>query len=192
MKDVGRDHKIDLSATLISLNLRSFLCVPLIGWEGRRLGVIQLDCIRQGQAFRADDLELLTAVCLQASVVVENAALYAEHLREVQFRTGIRCAREIQQSFLPTDFEPLGAAGPEVFAHVQPRGGVRRPLRFFPIARRSLGVLSWRCVRQGDAAALFMIAVRTLIRHFAAPVRPAELEPPQRRYCAPTIRRTFM
>ena len=124
----------------------------MIGWEGRRLGVIQLDCIRQGQAFRAEDLELLTAVCLQASVVVENAALYAEHLREVQLRQELRL-RDIQQSFLPTDFEPLGAAGPEVFAHVQPARGVRRPLRFFPIAGRPLGVLSGDVSGKGMPAA---------------------------------------
>src|SRR5262249_11383945 len=56
-EDVPDDKNLVLSATLLSLNLRSFLCVPLIGWEGRRLGVIQLDCTRPGSAFRAQDLE---------------------------------------------------------------------------------------------------------------------------------------
>ena len=92
-EDVGGDAKLALTATLVSLQLRSFLCVPLIGWDGRRHGVIQLDCLRQGQAFRAEDLELLTAVCLQASVVVENAALHAEHLREAQLRQELLLAR---------------------------------------------------------------------------------------------------
>src|SRR5262249_46982524 len=73
--DVGVDQTRDRSAPLMSLNLRSFLCVPLTGREGKRLGVIQLDCIRPGPAFRHDDLEVLTAVSLQVGVVLENAAL---------------------------------------------------------------------------------------------------------------------
>jgi phosphoserine phosphatase RsbU/P len=176
-EDVGHDHKIELSATLLSLNLKSFLCVPLIGWEGRRLGVIQLDCIRPGQVFKAEDLELLTAVCLQASVVVENAALYAEHLREAQLRQELCFAREIQQSFLPTDFEPLGPAGPEVFARVQPAREVSGDLYdFFPLPDGRLAFFLGDVSGKGMPAALFMIAVRTLIRHLAPSTSgPAEL-----------------
>src|SRR5262249_19070871 len=40
-QDVADDPKVALSQTLVALNLRSFLCVPLIGSDGRRLGVIQ-------------------------------------------------------------------------------------------------------------------------------------------------------
>jgi phosphoserine phosphatase RsbU/P len=176
-EDVGRDGKVDLSATLISLNLRSFLCVPLIGWEGRRLGVIQLDCIRPGQVFRAEDLELLTAVCLQASVVVENAALYAEHLREAQLRQELLFAREIQQAFLPTDFDPLGPEGPEIFARVQPAREVSGDLYdFFALPDGRLAFFLGDVSGKGMPAALFMIAVRTLIRHLAPSASgPAEL-----------------
>src|SRR5262249_8774012 len=49
---VRGDRNLPLSATMVSLNLRSFLCVPLIGWERRRLGVIQLDSLRAGQPFK--------------------------------------------------------------------------------------------------------------------------------------------
>src|SRR5207249_1336640 len=47
---VGSDDVVPLTNTLASLNLRSFLCVPLIGGEKRRLGVIQLDSIRPDMA----------------------------------------------------------------------------------------------------------------------------------------------
>ena len=191
-EDVG-DGKIQLTATLVSLNLRSFLCVPLIGWEGRRYGVVQLDCLRQGHSFKAEDLELLTAVCLQASVVVENAALHAEHLREAQLRQELLLAREIQQSFLPTDFEPLGPNGPELFARVQPAREVSGDLYdFFPLPDGRLAFFLGDVSGKGMPAALFMIAVRTLIRNLARP-RPARPNccagsmPP----CAPTTRRTF-
>src|SRR5438270_896071 len=85
-EDVSGDSKLVLSATLMSLNLRSFLCVPLLGADGRRLGVIQLDCVRMGQLFRPDDLELLTAIALHVAVVLENALLHAELLREARLR----------------------------------------------------------------------------------------------------------
>src|SRR5262249_53167797 len=45
-EDVGNDGTFKPSSTMLSLKLRSFLCVPLIGREQRRLGVIQLDCSR--------------------------------------------------------------------------------------------------------------------------------------------------
>src|SRR5262249_47418700 len=73
-EDVRGDRNLPLSATMVSLNLRSFLCVPLIGWEKRRLGVIQLDSLRAGQSFKQADLEMLTAIGLQASVVLQNPA----------------------------------------------------------------------------------------------------------------------
>ncbi len=176
-EDVGGDAKLPLTATLVSLNLRSFLCVPLIGWDGRRYGVIQLDCLRQGQAFRAEDLELLTAVCLQASVVVENAALHAEHLREAQLRQELVLAREIQQSFLPTDFDVLGAGGPELFARVQPAREVSGDLYdFFALPDGRLAFFLGDVSGKGMPAALFMIAVRTLIRSLApASSGPADL-----------------
>ena len=176
-EDVGGDGKIPLTATLVSLNLRSFLCVPLIGWEGRRYGVVQLDCLRKGHSFKADDLELLTAVCLQASVVVENAALHTEHLREAQLRQELLLAREIQQSFLPTDFEPLGPDGPELFARVQPAREVSGDLYdFFALPDGRLAFFLGDVSGKGMPAALFMIAVRTLIRSLAPSTSgPAEL-----------------
>jgi hypothetical protein len=95
-EDVGGDPNLALSATMISLNLRSFLCVPLLGWEGRRLGVIQLDCLRPSQAFRADDLEVLTALAIQVSTVLENMVLRAERLREERLRQELHLARDTQ------------------------------------------------------------------------------------------------
>ena len=89
----------------------------------------------------------------------------------------MRFAREIQQSFLPTDFEPLGAAGPELFARVQPAREVSGDLYdFFPLPDGRLAFFLGDVSGKGMPAALFMIAVRTLIRHLApAASGPAEL-----------------
>jgi serine phosphatase RsbU (regulator of sigma subunit) len=168
-EDVGRDEKLVLSATLLSLNLRSFLCVPLIGGKGDRLGVIQLDCVRPGQRFHDEDLEMLTAISLQAAVVMENLSLHAERLRQERLRQEIALAREIQQSYLPTDFGPLADSGIELFARVNPAREVSGDLYdFFRLPDGRLAFFLGDVSGKGMPAALFMIAVRTLCRHLAA------------------------
>jgi serine phosphatase RsbU (regulator of sigma subunit) len=176
-ENVGDDPRLVLSQTMVSLKLRSFLCAPLLGWEARRLGVIQLDCTRPGHAFKSEDLELLTAVAIQAAAVVENAALHAEVLREARLRQEVQMAREIQQAFLPADFAPLGADGPEVFARVHPAREVSGDLYdFFRLPDGRLAFFLGDVSGKGMPAALFMIAVRTLIRHLApASHAPSEL-----------------
>jgi sigma-B regulation protein RsbU (phosphoserine phosphatase) len=168
-EDVGRDEMIEPSATLVSLNLRSFLCVPLIGREGRRLGVIQMDCLQQGEAFHKDDLELLTAVSLQVSVVLENAALHTEVLREERLRQEVMMARDIQQAFLPNQFQLLKENNPDLYAHVHPAREVSGDLYdFFALPNGRLAFFLGDVSGKGMPAALFMIMVRTLARHLAA------------------------
>jgi serine phosphatase RsbU (regulator of sigma subunit)/pSer/pThr/pTyr-binding forkhead associated (FHA) protein len=167
-EDVGCDPKVVVTATLASLNLRSFLCVPLIGWEGRRLGVIQLDCLQKGQMFRREDLELLTALGLQVAVVLQNAAYHVERLREERLRQELMLAREIQQSFMPTDFDVLDQHGAELFARVQPAREVSGDLYdFFRLPDGRLAFFLGDVSGKGMPAALYMIAVHTLSRHLA-------------------------
>jgi phosphoserine phosphatase RsbU/P len=176
-EDVGGDQNLKLSQTILSLQLRSFLCVPLIGAEDRRLGVIQLDCLRPGLAFRQADLELLAAVSLHVATVLENATLHAERLREVRLRQELAMARDIQQSFLPTHADPLGPSGPELYARVYPAREVSGDLYdYFPLKDGRLAFFLGDVSGKGMPAALFMIMVRTLIRHLApAAASPANL-----------------
>jgi serine phosphatase RsbU (regulator of sigma subunit)/pSer/pThr/pTyr-binding forkhead associated (FHA) protein len=166
-EDVRGDRNLVLSATLVSLNLRSFLCVPLIGWEDRRLGVIQLDCVRASQSFRPEDLEMLTAVALQAAVVLQNAAYHAERLREERLRQEILLARDIQQQFLPSEFGAIGGTA-ELFASCLPAREVSGDLYdFFRLKDGRLAFFVGDVSGKGMPAALFMIAVRSLARHLA-------------------------
>jgi hypothetical protein len=61
----------------------SLLCAPLISQEGLRLGAIVLEAHGAFAVFRIDDLHLLTAIALQAAVLVENATRHAEIVGEV-------------------------------------------------------------------------------------------------------------
>jgi serine phosphatase RsbU (regulator of sigma subunit) len=171
--DVRSDQRFVASETITSLNVRSLLCVPLITQDGKRLGVIQMDRFRTGMPFQLDDLQMLTAVSLQVAVVLENAALHAELLREERFRQELEMAREIQQSFLPSEFELFKNAGFDLFARVHPARQVSGDLYdFFSLADGRLAFFVGDVSGKGMPAALFMIAVRTLIRHLA-PTAPS-------------------
>jgi serine phosphatase RsbU (regulator of sigma subunit)/pSer/pThr/pTyr-binding forkhead associated (FHA) protein len=166
--DVRSDKRFQASETIASLNMRSLLCVPLIAQDGKRLGIIQVDRFLSGAPFRLEDLQLLTAVALQASVVLENVAMHAELLREERFRQELAMARDIQQSFLPTEFDIFKENGFDLFARVHPARQVSGDLYdFFPLPDGRLAFFVGDVSGKGMPAALFMIAVRTLIRHLA-------------------------
>jgi serine phosphatase RsbU (regulator of sigma subunit)/pSer/pThr/pTyr-binding forkhead associated (FHA) protein len=166
--DVRQDRRFQSSETIASLNVRSLLCVPLIGQDGKRLGLIQMDRFLAGAPFRLEDLQMLTAVGLQVAVVLENAALHAELLREERFRQELAMAREIQQGFLPTEFDVCRDAGLDLFARVHPARQVSGDLYdFFPLPDGRLAFFVGDVSGKGMPAALFMVAVRTLIRHLA-------------------------
>jgi phosphoserine phosphatase RsbU/P len=165
-EDVRSDERFHGISTLTVLNLLSLICVPLIAKDGRRLGVLQLDCSQEGQCFLLDDLELLTAVALQVSVSLENVSLHQQVLREERTRHEIALARDIQQGFLPTDFPRPEQHGFELFAQLNPARQVSGDLYdFFFLNDGRLAFLVADVSGKGVPAALFMLAVRTLIRH---------------------------
>ncbi|HXG09978.1 MAG TPA: SpoIIE family protein phosphatase [Gemmataceae bacterium] len=170
-EDVRDGRSVEMTPTLLALNVRSFLCVPMISPDGRRLGAIQMDCSRPAMMFGRDDLELLTAIGLQAAVALDNAALHAERLQRARLEEEVRLAREIQQGFLPTDFAPLGEAGFELFACVYPAREVSGDLYdFFVLDDGRLAFFVGDVSGKGVPASLFMVAVRTLTRHLAPSV----------------------
>lgn len=175
-EDVRADQRFSGSATLVALNLRSLLCVPLISPEGGRLGVIQIDRSRAGTIFTSDDLQLLTAVGLQVAVVLENVALHEKVLREERLRQELALAREIQQGFLPTDFPTQRDSGFDLYARVYPAREVSGDLYdFFGVSDGRLAFFLGDVSGKGMPAALFMVAVRTLCRHLASEAgSPAE------------------
>lgn len=167
-EDVGADKRFKASSTIISLDLRSLLCVPLIASDGKRLGVIQLDRYRPGRTFHSADLQLLTTVGLQVAVALENAALHAEVLREERLHQELGMARDVQQSFLPNVFPESEKCGYEVFARVLPAREVSGDFYdFFPLDENRLAFFVGDVSGKGMPAALFMVGVRILARHLA-------------------------
>lgn len=166
--DVQTDERFNASATLASLELHSVLCVPLLGKEQQRLGVIQMDRFRKGSSFKVDDLHLLTTVGLQMAVALENAAFHAERLREQRLLQELAMARDIQEGFLPTDLDGFPNADFAIYGRVCPARQVAGDLYdFFPAHDGRLAFVIGDVSGKGMPAALFMVAVRTLFRHVA-------------------------
>jgi serine phosphatase RsbU (regulator of sigma subunit) len=167
--DIHADGRFSGSETVGALKSHALMCVPLIGHDQRRLGVIQMDCAMPGAVFRGEDLRILTAIGLQVAVVLENVTLHAQQLREARQRQEWAVAREIQQGFLPANFTPVEGGEYDLFACVYPARDVSGDLYdFFPLADGRLAFFLGDVSDKGIPAALFMVAVRAFGRHLAA------------------------
>jgi serine phosphatase RsbU (regulator of sigma subunit)/pSer/pThr/pTyr-binding forkhead associated (FHA) protein len=176
-EDVQSDEAYQSSQSIASLDLHSTVCVPLITLEGRRLGVIQVDRFGKGFGFRTDDLQLLTAIGMETTVVLENVTLHAEVLREQRLKQELALAQDIQQNYLPEELEGFPDATFEVYGRVYPARQVAGD--FYDFVRTASGLLAFfigDVSGKGMPAALFMVAVRTLCRHMTREVdHPAQL-----------------
>lgn len=94
--DAGHDDRFDASQSVRLHQIRSIMCMPLIGRTGDCLGVIQLDTRERGRAFTQDDLDVLAFAGVQAARAVEMAQIHME-LRELE------AATQIQRNFLPSE-----------------------------------------------------------------------------------------
>jgi serine phosphatase RsbU (regulator of sigma subunit)/pSer/pThr/pTyr-binding forkhead associated (FHA) protein len=167
--DIRGDARFQGSETISSLQIRSLLCVPLLGPDQKRLGILQLDRTRIGRSFKMDDLELLTTIGLHVAVVLDNAALHQEVLREQRLHQELALAHEIQQGYLPTDFKDFDSEHVEVFACVHPARQVSGDLYdFMELPGGRLAFFVGDVSGKGMPAALYMVAVHALGRHIAA------------------------
>lgn len=176
-EDVSKDQRFQTSATITSLELHSVLCAPLISAEGTRLGALQVDGRSKGYGFRTEDLQLLTAIGMQVSIVLENVSLHAQRLREERLLQEVALAREIQQSYLPEELEGFPDADFEISGRVFPARQVAGDFYdFFKTPSGKLAFFIGDVSGKGMPAALFLVAVRTLCRHLLQEVTgPAEL-----------------
>jgi phosphoserine phosphatase RsbU/P len=93
IKDAAADPRFLRARSVVS-TFKTALCVPLLGRDGRPLGMVQIDRMKGRKGFRAGDLDLLAALAVPVGVAVENDRLLKE-------RASWAAAREIQLSLLP-------------------------------------------------------------------------------------------
>jgi serine phosphatase RsbU (regulator of sigma subunit) len=98
--DAQKDRRIDLTLSIVDENIRSALCVPLVRAD-KILGIIFLDTSDSMRFFTSDDLDLLTAIAMQASMALENARLIKEMGDRERIQHELNLAAMIQKQLLP-------------------------------------------------------------------------------------------
>lgn len=73
--DAFRDDRFAKSESVARMNLRSFMCAPLIS-KGNVLGLIYLDSREKPDCFDENDVTLLSALANQSAIAIENSRLY--------------------------------------------------------------------------------------------------------------------
>ena len=104
--DVGDDSRFDASVSVMDLELRSIVCVPLLGRGEAAIGMLQLDTTDPTRQFSEDDLDLLRAVAVPVGLAAENARLTAEAAARREAERDLELASTIQKGFLPQSPPP--------------------------------------------------------------------------------------
>jgi serine phosphatase RsbU (regulator of sigma subunit) len=134
------------------------MSAPLLNREGQSLGAIQLDALGSQFGFRREDLDLLTTVAFQISVVLENAILHEAALRERSLEIELKLAHQIQVDLLPS--EPPRIAGYEFFDYYAPAKYVGGDYYdYLPLAGGRLALVVGDVSGKGVPAALLMVKV---------------------------------
>jgi len=85
--DAASDQRINPSQSIITENITSVMCVPLIHHE-EKLGIVYIDTRGSRNAFNEQDLELLTALAGPSAIAIRNAQ-YVDQL-EQEFQTTLK------------------------------------------------------------------------------------------------------
>ncbi|TWT92292.1 SpoIIE family protein phosphatase [Neorhodopirellula pilleata] len=100
--DAMDDSRFDSSESIADFSIRSMMCAPLHDGDGKAIGALQIDSTQGRGQFRDEDIDLLTGVAAQASVVINNARLHEQSLRQKEVEVDLKLATEVQQAFLPS------------------------------------------------------------------------------------------
>ncbi len=106
--------------SIVMQSVRSAMCTPLMGSEGKVLGIIYVDNMTATNSFGDEDLEFLIAFSGIAAVAIENGQLTARIQREAVVRSNF------ERYFAPDLAEQIAAEVEEVQL-----GGSKRPVVVF-------------------------------------------------------------
>jgi len=162
-KNALADPRFDRQQSIISLGIRSAMCVPL--WHDDAVtGLIYVDSLSRENSFTQDDLTLLSSLANVAAIKLENAKLLEEMIEKKRMERELELAGEIQQNSLPSQAPrypgwdlvgtntPCYTIGGDYFDFIERPNGLAV----------TLGDVSGK----GASAALMMMVLRAMV-HFA-------------------------
>ncbi|MBX7165552.1 MAG: SpoIIE family protein phosphatase [Pirellulales bacterium] len=163
--DASSDSRFDPSQSIADFHIRSAMCAPLLDAEGNALGIIQLDTNDHRHRFAEDDLSVLATVALQAAIVVENAQLHQQAMRQQQIAHELQLARRVQQGFLPHSRPEL--PGYEFFDFYEPAKQVGGDYYdYIPLSGNRLAIVVADVSGKGIPAALLMAKLSAEMRYY--------------------------
>lgn len=114
IEDVNQDADLALAESVVSLELRSAVTLPLLRFVPSKLdagtatsevfGLIYLDSRKQRGGFDGYDLRILERLAQDASSVIENARLLGEAEEKRRIDREILMARDVQAALMPEQF----------------------------------------------------------------------------------------
>jgi phosphoserine phosphatase RsbU/P len=167
-EDLPSDSRFAEAQSILTLGVRSLICVPLQTKAGKALGVLQLERKATGHQFTPEDLRLLTTIGLQVAVTLDNAQLHQELLARQRIENEVALAREIQLGYLPTEAPALPLKNFELHAELLPAHEISGDFYdYFSLGASRLALAVGDVCGKGIPAALFMSMVRALLRNLA-------------------------
>ena len=95
--DAQSDERFRERQSVMDLNIRSALCVPLTDRSMRVMGVIYVDTRASIVTFAREDQEFMMAFANYASIAIENAALLKEAAAHARAEEELRLARRMDE-----------------------------------------------------------------------------------------------
>jgi serine phosphatase RsbU (regulator of sigma subunit) len=154
----------DPSRSMIDLNIRAVMCVPLVAQE-ERLGVLCVDSRASDRTFSRSDLRYFEAFADMLAIVWTNRRVIEERLRAERMRQDLELARSIQRNLVPE--RPLVEEGYSMCGRVLPAAETGGDyFDFFRTRDNLLAMAVGDVSGHGIGAALIMSAARAYLRAF--------------------------
>lgn len=163
--DAMSDTRFSTALSVMNLQIRSMMCVPVIANE-EILGLVHLDTQRQDKRFSLDDLELLAGVANQVAFAIANARMHQRLLRQQRMERDLVLARQVQRSFLPN--KPPAIEGMEFCATYRAALEVGGDFYdFIETGKDKMGIIVGDVAGKGIPAALMMARTTSDARSLA-------------------------
>lgn len=168
--DASNDQRFDSSQSIADFSIKSMICAPLVDADGESFGALQIDSTEGRGQFREDDVDLLAGVAGQAAIVIRNAQLHEQALKNQAVEQDLRLATEVQAAFLPKRAPTIqGYRVCSYYQAAQYIGGDY--FDYIPLPDGRHGIVTADVVGHGVAAAMFMakLSAETRFSLAAAP-----------------------
>ncbi len=165
--DAATDIRFRANESVMVGCIRSVMCVPVTGNDGRLLGVLQVDSRDIRDGFDAGDLDVLAGIAGRAAQAIEQALAHDERLEREQLNRDLELAHRVQQGLLPS--RPPDLPGYEIFDFYEAARHVGGDFfGYVPLADGRLAIVMADVSGKGVAAALLMATLSADVRYCLA------------------------